>query len=420
MEVAYLASEYPAVSHTFIKREVTALRDRGVSVHTFSVRAAQCAGQTPDFIDEARATFAILAQSPFHIAKVHTKTVVRNPLRYFHVARFAMHHRAPGFKGWLLGIAHFGEAVVLAAELRRRRIAHLHTHFANAGATVGLLATKLSGITWSFVMHGPSETDYPAGYLLKEKVEAADMVACVSWFAHSQAMRLVSASHWPKFRLVRCGLDMDDLPVVEGRARDPNTIICVGRLCSDKAQAGLLIAFSRLREQYPEARLRFVGDGPDRTELEALARKLDIQSATTFLGRLPESETLKELSQAGIFVLPSFWEGLPVAIMEAMALGIPLVTSRVAGVPELVVDGENGLLFAPANWDELTEKMRRLLDDPELGRALALNAKVSVRKQHDVAVSAGRLEQYFAQLLTGAGLGSDLPGGRVAKPAANG
>lgn len=399
MQVAYLASEYPATSHTFIKREVAALRDRGVEVHTFSVRAAKAAEPASGLAEEAQSTFAIMACSPVQIVKAHVNEILKNPVRYLRVAMLGTRHRAPGLKGLALGIAHFVEAVVLAAELRRRSIPHLHTHFANSGATVSLLATRLLGLPWSFVMHGPSETDYPAGYLLREKVEAADMVVCVSWFAHSQAMRLVGPKHWSKFRLVRCGLELDELPQIDERGRNPNTIVCVGRLCSDKAQAGLLIAFSRLRDQYPQARLRIIGDGSDRPELETLARHLGIEAETTFLGWVPESQTLKEISRAGVFVLPSFWEGLPVAIMEAMALGVPVVTSRIAGVPELVVDGKNGLLFAPANWEELATKISELLDEPSLGAKLATAAREAVRAQHDVTESARLLEGYFTDLL---------------------
>jgi len=399
MEVAYLASEYPAISHTFIKREIAALRKRGVVVHTFSVRASLPGNLTGELSEEARHTFSILAQPFRRIAKAHATSFFTGPVAYLKTTLLALRHRAPGLKGLFLGVAHFGEAVVLADELRSRSIRHLHTHFANSGATVGLLAAKMLNISWSFVVHGPSETDYPAGYLLGRKVEAADMVVCVSWFAHSQSMRLVGASQWEKFRLVRCGLEMEKLPHANPNRRDPKTIISVGRLCSDKAQAGLLIAFSRLAQRHPQAKLRFVGDGPDRAELEALARSLGIDKQTTFLGRLPERETLKEISEAGIFVLPSFWEGLPVAIMEAMALGIPVITSRIAGVPELVVDGENGLLFAPANWEELASQVARLLEDPALGERLAGAARQSVRKQHDVAESARLLHGYFGEIL---------------------
>jgi len=399
MEIAYLVSQYPAISHTFIKREIAALRKLGVVIHTFSVKPSAPADLTADLCEEAQHTFSILVQPFTRIAKAHAKSFFASPAAYIETALLALRHRAPGTKGLFLAIAHFGEAAVLADELRSRAVRHLHTHFANSGATVGLLAAKMLNITWSFVMHGPSETDYPAGYLLGRKVEAADMVVCVSWFAHSQSMRLVGASHWEKFRLVRCGLEMDKLPEANPKRRDPKTIICVGRLCSDKAQAGLLIAFSRLAQRHPQAKLRFVGEGPDRAELESLARSLGIDNQTTFLDRLPESETLKEISEAGIFVLPSFWEGLPVAIMEAMALGIPVITSRIAGVPELVVDGENGLLFAPANWAELASKLERLLEDPALGERLAGAARQSVRKQHDVTESARLLHEYFGEIL---------------------
>jgi colanic acid/amylovoran biosynthesis glycosyltransferase len=400
MEIAYLTSEYPAVSHTFIKREVTALRRRGVSVHTFSVRRGTQESATAPASADTDTTFTVLDQSIARFAGSHLRTFFRSPGRYLRTALFALHHRPPGLKALLLSFAYFAEAGVLADEIRRRSIQHLHTHFANAGATVGLLSARLAGTTWSFVVHGPSETDYPAGYLLGEKVIAADMVVCVSWFGHSQAMRLVDSNHWGKFRLVRCGLPFDALPqpVLEGR--NPSMIICVGRLCADKAQAGLLKAFAKVRDRFPKAELVLVGDGPSRPELEELAQSLGIADATVFRGRLPEQETLAEISRAGMMVLPSFWEGLPVALMEAMALGIPVITSRIAGVPELVHDGDNGLLFAPANWSELAAAMAKLLDDPALGSRLASAARIAVERQHDIQQSASFLDGYFSELVT--------------------
>jgi glycosyltransferase involved in cell wall biosynthesis len=295
--------------------------------------------------------------------------------------------------------AHFVEAVLLADELRRKSIRHVHAHFANSGATVALLASKFLGISWSFVVHGPSETDYPAGYLLADKVRSADMVVCVSWFGHSQAMRLVSPDHWRKFRLVHCGIELDRLPSETVERRDPQSIICVGRLCSDKAQAGLLEAFRQVQHKHPGATLKFVGDGPDRAELERLSQEMELGGNVQFLGRLPEAETLRQISAAGMMVLPSFWEGLPVALMEAMAMGVPVVTSRIAGVPEMITHNENGLLFAPAKWSELAECINRLLADEELGKRLSAAGRKTIQSKFDIQESARRLKGYFEDLL---------------------
>ena len=393
--LAYLTSQYPAASHTFIRREIEALREQGWSIDTFSVRPPghdETAGDADR--REAEHTFYILKQSVLAFAQAHLATLFTRPLAYLRTFSLALSHRAPGARGLFLGIAHFAESVLLARELRKRGIAHLHNHFANSAATVGLLASKLNGLGWSFTMHGISETDYPAGLMLGRKIEAASLVACVSYFGRAQGMRLVDPPNWDKMHVIRCGVPFERLPSkVEGGGSP--TIICVGRLSPEKGQTGLLRAFARLRSKHPDAVLRLVGDGPDRDALERLASDFGIGGAVTFAGRLPEQETLAEIARADILVLPSFMEGLPIVLMEAMALGVPVVSSRVAGIPELVSDGKTGLLFAPSDWDELAQCMERLLSDRALGETLAQNGKWKITSEFDTRKSATTLGSLF-------------------------
>ena len=392
--LAYLTSQYPAASHTFIRREIEALREQGWSIDTFSIRPPG-SDETAGDADrrEAEQTLYILKQSIGAFAGAHLATLFTQPLAYFRTFGLALSHRAPGARGLFLSIAHFAESVLLARELRRRGIAHLHNHFANSAATVGLLASKLAGLGWSFTMHGISETDYPAGLMLGRKIEAAGLVACVSYFGRAQGMRLVDPSNWDKMHVVRCGVPFDRLPSkVDGGS---STITCVGRLSPEKGQTGLLRAFARLRSKHPDAVLRLVGDGPDRDALERLASDLGIGGAVTFAGRLPEQETLAEIARADILVLPSFMEGLPIVLMEAMALGVPVIASRVAGIPELVSDGKTGLLFAPSDWDELAHCMERLLGDKALGESLAQNGKWKITSEFDTRKSAKILGDLF-------------------------
>jgi glycosyltransferase involved in cell wall biosynthesis len=285
-----------------------------------------------------------------------------------------------------LAIAHFGEAVLLAREMRKRRISRLHNHFANSGATVGYLAASLLGMRWSFTMHGISETDYPAGLLLGRKIEAAEFVVCVSYFGRAQAMRLVAPEQWAKLHVVRCGV-----PVPTNDARKPSKrkeIISVGRLSAEKGQAGLLQAFATLSDDHPDAALVIVGDGPEGSTLRAMAARLGISGRVTFTGRLSEPDTLRRIAAADMLVLPSFMEGLPIVLMEAMAAGTPVVASRVAGIPELVDDGRNGLLFTPSKWDELAGCMRRLLDDDALRERFAEQGRVTIESEFDIRRSA--------------------------------
>jgi glycosyltransferase involved in cell wall biosynthesis len=208
-------------------------------------------------------------------------------------------------------------------------------------------------------------------------------------------MRLVDPGEWEKMHVVRCGLPFDRIPSKSTATTGKKTIICVGRLSPEKGQAGLLRAFAKVRSSHPELTLRLVGDGPERGALEALAEELAVSSAITFAGRLPEEETLAEIARSDLLVLPSFMEGLPIVLMEAMAVGVPVIASRVAGIPELVEDGKTGLLFTPSNWDELASAIDRLLGDKALQAELADRAEEKVAAEFDTRKSAAELARLF-------------------------
>jgi colanic acid/amylovoran biosynthesis glycosyltransferase len=397
VRLAFLTSQYPAASHTFIRREVEALRELGWRIDTFSVRRPGADEAISD-ADKAEAdgTFYLLGQSPVSFVAAHAATLFSRPIRYLATLKLALGHRAPGARGLFLGLAHFMESVLLARELKKRRTTHLHNHFANSAATVGLLASRLLGIRWSFTMHGISETDYPAGLMLGRKIEAAEFVACVSWFGRAQGMRLVGQDHWNKIHVIRCGLPFDRVPKKSPAEANTQTMISVGRLSPEKGQAGLLQAFTKLRPRHPELQLRLVGDGPDRASLETLVKELGLSDAVTFVGRLPEEETLAEIARANLLVLPSFMEGLPIVLMEAMAAGVPVIASRIAGIPELVEDDETGLLFTPSNWDELASRIDLLLGDDVLRTRLAEKGKAKVASEFDTRKSAQELARLFS------------------------
>lgn len=399
MRLAYLTSQYPAASHTFIRREIEALRALGRDIDTFSIRpprSDEVQGEADR--SEAERTFYVLRQSPFAFAGAHLRALFTRPARYLRTFGLALGHRAPGARGLFLAFAHFAESVLLARELERRKAEHVHNHFANSAATVGMLAAQVLGIRWSFTMHGISETDYPAGLMLGRKIEAADFVVCVSYFGRAQGMRLVAPRHWEKMQVVRCGVPFDRLPLREPQGGNAKTLICVGRLSPEKGQAGLLRAFAEVRQRHHDLKLRLVGDGPDRTALEALATELRLGDDVSFLGRMTEADTLAEIARSDMLVLSSFMEGLPIVLMEAMALGVPVIASRVAGIPELVTDGESGLLFAPSDWGGLAGCIEKLLGDKPLSGAIADNGKQKVADDFDVRKSAGILSRLFEQV----------------------
>lgn len=396
LRLAYLTSRYPCTSHTFIAREVSSLRDLGVVVETFSIRSPFAAELSDEALRaEADRTFTVLVQKPSTFLAAHLSTITRRPVAYLRTLALAIRHRPPGLRGFGLSLAHFAEAVLLAAELRRRRSSRLHNHFANSAATVGYLATRLLQLPWSFTVHGISETDYPAGLLLGRKIEAASFVACVSYFGRAQAMRLVAPEHWRKLRVVRCGLPLDALPR-RSRKRSRKRIVSVGRLSAEKGQAGLLWAFAQLAHDHADTELLIVGDGPLAGELRSYAEKLCLGERIRFTGRLSETDTLIEIANADLLVLASLMEGLPIVLMEAMALGTAVIASHVAGIPELIEDGTSGLLFTPSDWTELQTCMRRLLNDDDLRERLAEAGRDVVAANFDVRESAEQLRELFA------------------------
>lgn len=395
-QIAYLTSQYPATSHTFILREVAALRAAGIGVHTFTVRPASDEELTDSAIAaEAASTFVILSQSWARIAAAHLRLLAGRPADYARGFALALRHRPPGLRGFGLALAHFAEAGVLADELLGRRITHLHNHFANSAATVGLLAARMINLPWSFMIHGISETDYPAGVTLPDKIRAARFVACASWFGRAQAMRVVEPEHWPKIMVVRCGLPLDQLPNAKS-VRSGRQLLCVGRLSPEKGQAGLLGAFAAIHERINDARLELIGSGPDEDALRARAASLGIEEAISFAGRRSEADTLVAIAGADILVVASLMEGLPIVLMEAMALRTAVVAPRLAGIPELIDDGRTGLLFTPSDWRELEAKVERLLTDDGLRARLVAEAYQTVADGYDIARSAKLLTSLFA------------------------
>jgi glycosyltransferase involved in cell wall biosynthesis len=395
--VAYLVSKYPAPSHTFIRREIDALRRRGVIVDTFSIRRPT-RGELQSETDrrEYANTWYVRPANLIRLLAAHVLALMSTPRQYVRTLHEALRHRVPGLIALAWALLFFGEAIVLAFELRRRRHVHLHNHFANDGGTVGYLATTYLGISWSLTLHGTSEFDYPSVVLLPPKIRAAAFVACVSHFGRAQAMRVVEPDQWSKLLVVRCGVELDSLPE-RHRPTDRALVrlISVGRLSAEKGHVGLIAAFAKAIERGARAELRLIGAGPERAHIQQEIHRHRLESHCLLLGRLPELAVLRELAGADLFVLASFMEGLPVVLMEALGLRVPVIAPRVAGIPELVEHGETGLLFSPANWDELTEHMMTLVKDQGLRDKLADAGRARVEAGFDITRAVEPLYHRF-------------------------
>ena len=408
LRIAYLTGEYPRATDTFIQREVAALRAHGIEVETCSIRrtgAEHHVGEEQR--QEAARTFHVLeaAKHPLHLVATHLRWFVRHPGRYLKTLALALRTSPGGLKPALYQLIYFAEAGILARHLSETGAHHLHNHIAKSSCTVAMLASGLSGIPYSFTLHGPDIFFEPIHWRLGEKIARATFVACISDFCRSQAMAFSPPSDWPKLHIVHCGVDPARYaPVAEPGAPQNSApdrpaknstpqLLFVGRLAAVK---GLPVLFDALVQlgQTP-FNLVLVGDGPDRAGLETQAQNLGLAGRVEFLGYRSQSDVAALLKETDALVLPSFAEGLPVVLMEALAAEVPVITTQIAGIPELVRPGETGLLVPPGDAAALARAIETLLQDPALARRLARAGRTRVTAEFDSTTEAARLAHLF-------------------------
>jgi colanic acid/amylovoran biosynthesis glycosyltransferase len=403
MRIGYLASHYPAVSHRFLLREVQALRRCGVEVETFSIhRTPPSEALAQSDRDEARNTHAVLPPRWLSLLSSHAAAFVRAPGRYLSALRFAVQRANPGLRGRLWGLFYFVEAMSIWAAARRRKVHHLHVAFADGASDVALLVTRFGGElwSWSIAVHGPVEFYDVEFNHLAEKLAAARFAVAISDFGRSQLMTFSPEGRWKDIHVVHCGIDpAESAPQHERPARAEPEILCVGRLVHRKGQSLLIEACAALLQRGIAVRLTLVGDGPKRAELETLAEALGVRERVTFAGSVGHDDILPRFRAADVFCLPSFSEGVPVVLMEAMAQSVPVVTTQVMGIPELVQDEHSGLLVAPGRVDLLTEALARLVQDRTLSERLGAAGRAKVLAEFDVNGSARRLSAVLVETL---------------------
>ena len=299
-------------------------------------------------------------------------------------------------KGDLLQLARhvrfFGEAVAVGEWLQARGVRHLHTHFASLTA---MLIQKIFGITLSMTIHGSDEFIDPSSFCMAEKLDAARLAIGISRYGCSQIMRFSDPKDWHKVKMARLGINLSDFPAAlyTPSSSDAFRIICVGRLVPVKAYRFLLEAVAILENAGYAVTLTIVGGGPELASLQTLAEQLHLK--VEFTGPQPNALVRERLLGSDCFALASFAEGVPVSVMEAMALGLPCVATRVTGVPELIEDGHDGFLVPPADSTALAQAIERLILDPALRRKFAENGRAKIAAEYNLQDNARVLEDYL-------------------------
>ncbi len=401
LHIGYLTGEYPRATDTWIQREIAALRRQDIEVTTFSIRRPGSEHLVGPEQEEGQATTTYLLEqiTPARLLRDHVKRLLANPRRYLGTLELAWRTKRPGIRGGLYQLFYFAEAVVLASEVRKRRIDHLHNHLGDSSCTVAMLAGHLGGFPFSFTLHGPAIFFEPYTWRLDEKIKRSAFTACISHFCRSQAA-IFAPDFTDKLHIVHCGIEPERLTAVkhEGRA---TRMLFVGRIALDKGIEVLIDALAELRERHRDLTLTVVGDGPRREFLERLCARRSLADSITFIGSKNQDEVAKLLMDHDIFVLPSFAEGVPVVLMEAMGAGLPVVATYVGGMTELVDDEVSGFLVRPFDQPQLVRRIEQLIDDPALRERMGQAGRAAVLADFVSAAEATRL----ARLITDHRLG---------------
>ena len=386
LRLAYLTSAFARPSDTFVRGEVDQLRSRGIEVRTFSIRRPAIDDDCDANVRQhQRDTDYILEAGLMRLIASALGCFLRSPFRFIRAKWLAWKTRAPGLRAWCLQTVYLLEAAYLARRIRQHNITHLHNHIGENSATVAMLAASLADIPYSLTIHGPAIFQAPQRWALGTKLDRAAFTACISSFCRSQCMIFAQPETWPRLHVIRCAVGEAFLSEPERITpeNEPPLVVCVGRLCAEKGQRLLVEAAAQLADDGVSLRVLLVGDGPERAALAALIEKHQLSHVVAITG-WQSSERIRELLLAArVMVLPSFAEGLPIVLMEALALECPVISTTIAAIGELVVTGQSGWLIPPGELQPLTQTLREALEtSPDRMTEMGRHGRQAVLAQH--------------------------------------
>ena len=398
LRIGYLVSRYPAISHTFILREVQELRRLGFDISVASINDVDRKSHqlTAEESAEVGKTFYVKKAGWKGALRSQWEVFLDRPAGYLTSFGYAMSLSGLDLRRVAMHFLYFVEAAMITRWMISQRLSRLHVHFATPAATVALFAAKIMPIRMSLTVHGPDEFYDVSHYLLPEKIAASDLLCTISSYARSQLMKLADTQGWGKIALTPLGVDPEIFsPHGVRQATNRFEVLCVGRLVPAKGQHILIEAIHRLLTTGRRLRLILAGDGPDRQSLEQNVRGRGIEEHVVFEGGVNQDRIRDLYSGADAFALASFAEGVPVVLMEAMAMEIPCVSTWVAGIPELIRDSIDGLLVPPSDAEALAAAIAQLMDDDALRRRLGRAGRLRVIEKYHLKKNVARLGNVF-------------------------
>ncbi len=395
--IAYVVSRFPKVTETFILREIVELEQAGCRIELFSLRREPQSVAHPE-ADQLRAdprfgwptTASLLVDQLYWARKAHR--------RYVRAWRRALLGNLRSPRSLLRALAVVPVAASFARTMLELGVQHVHAHWATHPALAALVIRELTGLPYSVTLH--AHDLYVDRTMLGEKLADARAVVTISEYNLDLLRSLYGAAVADKTAVIRSGVDVNVFARHTGRPRsadDRFRVLCVASLQDYKGHTYLLEACAQLVSQGVPLACTLVGEGPERPALDQMVSRLGLEGCVFLAGARSSAEVRELLAQADVMALPSvvlssgLQEGLPVALIEAMAMEVPVVATRVSGVPELVEDGSTGLLVPERDADSLAEAIASLFESPELRRQLARAGRAKVLADHDLQVNVKRL-----------------------------
>lgn len=397
MKIAYLLNSYPMTSTTFIRREIEALVGQGVDVSRFAVRHWETPLVDADDLAEQARTHYLLTGNLGRVLLAFAVELLTNPVGVARAfgALLTLWRNARGGVG--RHAAYLMQAAYFRQRARAERIDHVHAHFATNATAVAMLSKLMGGPGYSFTTHGPDEFENSSRLSFDLKMGQARFIAAISNFCRVQLVRASRWQHWDKIHIVPCGLKLADFQ--PDHRFDPGNLGFVN-IARFNSQKGLLLippALALLKAEFPTCKVILIGDGEERAALLAAIAEHDVAAMIELRGWQPNAEVREAIRSSRALLLPSFAEGLPVVIMEAFALGRPVVSTYIAGIPELL-DRDCGWIVPAGSVEALAGAMREALHaSPARLAALGAEGRRRAEAGHDVAVSARKLAGLFGE-----------------------
>ena len=400
MKILYLVNQYPKISHSFIRREIAALEALNISILRVSVRKTEEEMVDPADLKELESTRVILQSGGLVLLKSLLLILLSSPLKFLAALKLTIKMGQKSERGIIRHLAYLVEASLLRQWSLEEQISHVHAHFGTNSATVALLCYQLGGPTYSFTTHGPEEFDKVSDIALPEKIKRASFTVAISSYGQSQLYRWSDLQDWSKIKIVHCGLEKQFLATLPQPIPDLPKLVCVGRLAPQKGQLLLIEAIHQLSLRGVACEMTLVGDGPMRSIIEELIQKYQLTDCVKITGWANESQVQHHILQSRALVLPSFAEGLPVVIMEALALRRPVISTYIAGIPELVKPNVSGWLVPAGSLNDLVEVMEQVIKMPkEKLEEMGEKGYQDVLREHDIRKEAAKLAELFQSRL---------------------